>query len=186
MPSSETDVETKTPAVARERTHAPAKSSAGTPPEIPVPLSGQARIKPKTILVSTVDNAKSAEVASYAEADAVILEFVAAVHRAESLTLHVVVVYADLFVWRSSLSVGAEDAALANFIQRAIQADWEFNAGVYPQWWPADREADRIWGVHYREDRDNGRAELARMRLARYNLAPVVLTDLPARDSPSS
>jgi hypothetical protein len=191
MPSSETDseteVETKLPAGARKRTDAPAKSpEAGSSPKLPVPPAGQPLIKPKTILVSNGDDAKSVEMASYVEADASVLKFVAGALNAERLTLHVVVVFQDLFVWRSSLSVGTEDATLKDFVQRAIQADWEFNAGVRPHWWPADREAERIWGVHYREDRDNGRAELARMRLERYDLSPIQLTPLPARDSPST
>jgi hypothetical protein len=81
--------------------------------------------------------------------------------------------------------VTRDDTTGENFVQRAIQADWEFNAGVRPAWWPHEHEADRMWGVHYREDRDNGRAELARMRLDRYDLQPLVLTALPPRTAPS-
>jgi hypothetical protein len=81
-------------------------------------------------------------------------------------------------------SVARADAKSKDFVQATIQADWEFNAGVRPNWWPHSSEADRMWGVHYREDRDNGRAELARMRLDRYDLTPVPLTPLPARNAP--
>jgi hypothetical protein len=144
-------------------------------------------IEPKTIIVSRDDNADSAdstEWESYSQADAALRKCIAIANKADRLNFHVVVVFRDLFVWRSSLSLSREDATRENFVQRAIQADWEFNAGVRPRWWPNHPEAKRIWGVHYREDRDNGRAELARMRLARYDLSPVVLTALPPRDSP--
>jgi hypothetical protein len=144
------------------------------------------KIQPKTIIVSRAEGAESTEWESYSQADTALRKHVAIASKAERLSFHVVVVFRDLFVWRSSLSLGREDAAQENFVQRAIQADWEFNAGVRPRWWPNDSEAERIWGVHYREDRDNGRAELARMRLERYDLNPVVLAALPARDSPSA
>jgi hypothetical protein len=142
-------------------------------------------IAPKAIIVSRADGAHSTEWESYSQADAALRRYIAIADKAERLSFHVVVVFRDLFVWRSSLSLCREDAPGENFVQRAIQADWEFNAGVRPGWWPNDPEAERIWGLHYREDRDNGRAELARMRLGRYDLNPVVLAALPPRDSPS-
>ena len=110
---------------------------------------------------------------------------VASVKQGERQSIRVVVLFTDLFVWTSTISVGREDAAGDHFVQRAIQSDWEFNAGVRPAWWPHDKEADRIWGVHYREDRDNGRAELARMRLDRYDLTPLALNELPPRNAVS-
>jgi hypothetical protein len=140
-------------------------------------------ILPKTIILTHVDTANSTEVRSYAEADEVVQKWVATVDREERQHIRTVVVFTDLFVWSSSLSVSREDSTAAHFVQRAIQADWEFNAGVRPAWWPHGHESDRIWGVHYREDRDNGRAELARMRLERYDLQPMALSELPPRDA---
>ena len=142
-------------------------------------------ILPKTILLTLTDDSGSREAASYAQADETMRGFAVASNQKETLHIRVVVVFSDLFVWTTSLSVTDEDATAEDFVQRAIQADWEFNAGVRPTWWPCSPEADRMWGVHYREDRDNGRAELARMRLERYNLHPLVLTVLPPRNSPS-
>jgi hypothetical protein len=139
-------------------------------------------IAPKTIIVSRVDNSETSEVVTYSHADVVVRKWVAIGNEAERLRLHVVVVFGDLFTWRSSLSVSREDAAWRNFVQRAIQADWEFNAGVRPRWWPNDPEAERIWGVHCREDHEDGRAELARLRLERYDLKPIVLAELPRRE----
>jgi hypothetical protein len=111
----------------------------------------------------------------------VVRKIAAAFAQGESMRLHIVVVFTDLFVWRSSLSVCREDATGEHFVQRAMQNDWEFNAGVRPPWWPHDQEADRIWRVHDCEDRGDGRAELARMRLARYDLKPMALAVLPLR-----
>jgi hypothetical protein len=149
------------------------------------PSKERSIIEPKTIIVSRGDGSGSIEWESYSQVDAALRKYIADADKAERLHFHVVVVFRDLFVWRSSVSLSREDATGENFVQRAIQADWEFNAGVRPAWWPADSEAERIWGVHYREDRDNGRAELARMRLERYDLSPVALAALPPRDSPS-
>jgi hypothetical protein len=143
-------------------------------------------IFPKTIILTRVDTADPNEVGSYSEADKVVHECLATVPRGERQHIRVVVVFTDLFVWASSLSVAYEDAPAAHFVQRAILADWEFNAGVRPPWWPSGHEADRMWGVHYREDRDNGRAELARMRLERYDLRPLVLSELPPRNAQAS
>jgi hypothetical protein len=116
-------------------------------------------IEPKTIIVSRVDNSETSAVVTYSHADVVVRKWAATGDAAERLRLHVVVVFGDLFAWPSSLAVSREDAAGRHFIQRAIQADWEFNAGVRPRWWPNDPEDERIWGVHCREDRENGRAE---------------------------
>ena len=138
-------------------------------------------IEPKTILLTYADNGGSREARSYAHADEVIRKIAVALVPGQRMQIRMLVVFTDLFVWKSSLSVNRDDITGENFVQRAIQADWEFNAGVRPAWWPHEHEADRMWGVHYREDRDNGRAELARMRLDRYDLRPLTLTTLPAR-----
>ncbi len=138
-------------------------------------------IEPKTILLTFGDDSAAREVGSYVEADVVMRNCAAALKTGERVYIRSVVVFTDLFVWRSSLSVDRDDAKRMHFVQHALRADWEFNAGVRPAWWPSGHEADRMWGVHYREDRDNGRAELARMRLERYDLQPVALTALPPR-----
>jgi hypothetical protein len=143
-------------------------------------------IEPKTILLTYADNAESREARSYSHADEVIRKIAAAVVSGRRMQIRMLIVFTDLFVWTSSLSVNRDDMTSENFVQRAIQADWEFNAGVRPIWWPREHEADRMWGVHYREDRDNGRAELARMRLERYDLQPLVLAALPPRTAPSA
>ena len=142
-------------------------------------------IHPKTIILSRADNSDSHEVVSYLKANEEVRNHVASVKQGDRQSIRVVVVFTDLFVWASTISVSREDATEDNFVQRAIQSDWEFNAGVRPAWWPHDKEADRIWAVHYREDRDNGRAELARMRLDRYDLTPLALNPLPPRNSTS-
>jgi hypothetical protein len=138
---------------------------------------------PKTIILSRTEHSDSHEAVSYLQADEEVRKHAASLKQAEWQSIRVVVLFTDLFVWTSTISLSREDATGEHFVQRAIQSDWEFNAGVRPAWWPNDKEADRIWGVHYREDRDNGRAELARMRLDRYDLAPVALTALPPRNS---
>jgi hypothetical protein len=138
-------------------------------------------IPPKTILLVYADNSHSHEALSYSQADDALQKFAKTVVEGERIHLRSVVVFTDLFVWPSTLSVGREDVTTENFVQRAIHAEWEFNAGVRPVWWPEGAESDRMWGVHFREDRDNGRAELARMRLDRYDLRPLVLTTLPPR-----
>jgi hypothetical protein len=141
-------------------------------------------IPPKSIMLTCPNQSESHEALSYAQADMAVHKCVADIGpEGERMKIRAVIVFKDLFVWASSLSVSREDAKGQDFIQRAMKADWEFNAGVRPAWWPNDHEADRMWGVHYREDRDNGRAELARMRLERYDLKPVVLSDLPPRTS---
>jgi hypothetical protein len=139
-------------------------------------------VEPKSIMLTCPDDTESHEARSYAQADEIVRKCAADVDPAgERMKIRIVIVFKDLFVWASSISVNGADAKGKDFIQRAIKADWEFNAGVRPTWWPNDHEADRMWGVHYREDRDNGRAELARMRLERYNLRPVALSELPPR-----
>ena len=140
-------------------------------------------IKPKTILLTSVDDFGPRELESYAQADEALRKY-ALTKTGGVSRLRVVIVFTDLFVWTTSLAMIRGDSAGEHLVQRAIQADWEFNAGVRPAWWPETPEADRMWGVHYREDRDNGRAELARMRLERYDLQPVALSPLPARLAP--
>jgi len=148
-------------------------------------MDGISRITPKSVLLIRSASAESYEAQSYSDADGTIRKWASALDREESETVRLVVVFVDLFVWTTSVALHQDNSTAENFVQKTIQADWEFNAGVRPDWWPEDREANRIWGVHYREDRDNGRAELARMRLDRYDLRPVVLTPLPPRNSPS-
>lgn len=93
--------------------------------------------------------------------------------------MRVIVIFEDAFVWNSNIVLTPEDCGSNNFLQRAMQAEWEFNAGIRPDWWPSGIEADRMWEVHCREDRHNGRAELARGRLDRYDLQPLVRNPLP-------
>jgi hypothetical protein len=138
-------------------------------------------IEAKTILLTYSDNSESREARSYLHADEVIRKIAAPLALGQRMQIRMLVVFHDLFVWTSSVSVDRDGGTGENFVQRVIRADWEFNAGVRPTWWPHNPEADRMWGVHYREDRDNGRAELARMRLERYDLRPLVLTALPPR-----
>jgi hypothetical protein len=140
-------------------------------------------ISPKTILLTLPNDSGSHETVSYAQADDIVRKFAMALNGSRAMQIRIVVVFEDLFVWTTSLTIGGGAAVAKDFVQRAIQADWEFNAGVRPAWWPDTPEANRMWGVHYREDRDNGRAELARMRLERYDLRPIVLTALPPRNS---
>ncbi len=71
---------------------------------------------------------------------------------------------------------------MENFLQRAILSEWEFNVGVRPEWWPTGPESDRMWDVHCREDSHNGRSDLARARLDRYDLRPIIRTPLPVRE----
>lgn len=136
-------------------------------------------ISPKVILVTA--SMAPPDLTNYAKADSFLRSLSRSLDSEREL-VHVVVIFTDLFVWASNVSVANTDRDSADFVQTAIRADWEFNAGVRPSWWPHDHEADRMWGVHYREDRDNGRAELARMRLDRYDLRPLELSPLPPRD----
>jgi hypothetical protein len=143
-------------------------------------------IQAKTILLTYDEGVHSREARSYSHADEIVRKIAAETPHGVRIQIRALIVFTDLFVWKTSLSVDRDDLRAENFTQRAIQADWEFNAGVRPEWWPHDHESDRMWGVHYREDRDNGRAELARMRLERYDLQPLILTRLPARADPLS
>jgi hypothetical protein len=141
-------------------------------------------IEIKSIMLSHPSHNYPQDLTSFSQADEVLQKYAAGVKpRAERSQVRVVTVFADLFIWASYLALGPEDATAKDFVQRAIKSDWEFNAGVRPTWWPDNAEADRMWGVHYREDRDNGRAELARLRLQTYDLRPVVLSKLPQRGS---
>jgi hypothetical protein len=140
-------------------------------------------IQIKSIMLTDPSDTYPRDLTSFSQADEVIRKYAMdADPLGERAQVRALIVFADLFVWTSVLSVDREDANGKDFVQRAIKADWEFNAGVRPAWWPHEAEADRMWGVHYREDRDNGRAELARLRLGRYDLGPLVLSDLPPRN----
>lgn len=144
-------------------------------------------IQLKSIMLTDPTHTYPLDLTSFSQADEVIRKYAADVDpRGERLQVRALIVFTDLFVWTSYLSLDREDVNGKDFVQRAIKADWEFNAGVRPAWWPHDPEADRMWGVHYREDRDNGRAELARLRLRTYDLKPLVLSELPARNSSPS
>jgi hypothetical protein len=142
-------------------------------------------IEPRTISISRAGTSGSTECASYSQADAAVRKCIASADKTARLSLRVVVVFGDFFEWRTSLSVSGADAPGENFVQRAIQGDWEFNAGVRPRWWPTLPEAERIWREHFCEDlHKSDRSELARMRLVRYDLAPVALGAVPARNAP--
>ena len=142
-------------------------------------------IQLKTIRLTSGDNFEPRELASYALADGALRKHAASANK-KVADVRIVVVFTDLFVWTTSLFLVRGDETAENFVQRQLQADWEFNAGVRPAWWPETPEADRMWGVHYREDQKNGRAKLARARLERYDLQPLILSKLSPRDVPTS
>jgi hypothetical protein len=134
----------------------------------------------QTIVLTHPHDTVADETGSYSQADELIRRCAQRLKKAERVSLRVLVVFEDRFVWTSALSVDRPDESGEHFVQRAIKADWEFGAGVRPAWWPQTPEADRMWGVHYREERDNQRVAAARMRLDRYDLRPLVLTPLPS------
>jgi hypothetical protein len=140
-------------------------------------------IEPKTIIVSDADGSNSLQFSTYDEADSYFNSLAKTRKELGSAArLRTIIVFEDLYVWSSFISVTGEDGQNQHFLQKAIRSEWEFNAGIRPQWWPSSVEADRMWWVHYREDRDNGRAELARVRLERYDLRPIVISPLPLRE----
>ena len=134
-------------------------------------------ISPKLIVISDYDGSNSVEFKTYRESDIYLQSVVKTIER-QSL-YKTLVVFDNIFVWNSHIILNVGDADAECFLQRAMQAEWEFNAGVRPAWWPAGSESDRMWGVHYREDQENGRAIDARARLKTYDLRPVVLNILP-------
>jgi hypothetical protein len=136
------------------------------------------KILPMSIILNQ-GNINSVDVHSYKEADRCLQDLALLLEPNVSHYARVVVVFEDAFVWNSNIVLTPEDCGSNNFLQRAMQAEWEFNAGVRPDWWPSGIEADRMWEVHCREDRHNGRAELARGRLDRYDLRPIVRNRLP-------
>jgi len=136
-------------------------------------------ISPKLIVISDYDGSNSVEFKTYRESD-IYLQSVAKTIEEPSLIYKILVVFDNVFVWTSHIILNVGDADAECFLQRAMQAEWEFNAGVRPAWWPAGSESDRMWGVHYREDQENGRAIEARARLKTYDLRPVVLNILPS------
>jgi hypothetical protein len=140
-------------------------------------------ILPTTIIINHggVDNIQAK---NYKEADRCLQEIAAIIESHVKLPVHVIVIFEDAFVWNSQIILTVSDCIADHILQRAMQAEWEFNAGVRPQWWPPGIESDRMWEVHCREDRHNGRAELARARLDRYDLEPIIRNPLPARDIP--
>jgi hypothetical protein len=151
-------------------------------------MSGERNIiRVRTIILINPDDGPPREVEIYSQADDVMKDFAANLVQGRRLNVSVIVVFTDLFAWASSLSVSLEDATAEHFVQRAIQADWELSAGVRPAWWPNHQEAARTWDVHYRGDPEHQEAaELARMRLERYDLQPLVLSDLPPRWNPDA
>jgi hypothetical protein len=136
------------------------------------------KILPMNIILNQ-GHINSTSVQSYKESDRCLQDL--ALLGEPNNYIRVVVVFEDAFVWNSNIVLTHEDCGSNNFLQRAMLAEWEFNAGVRPDWWPSGIEADRMWEVHCREDRHNGRAELARGRLDRYDLHPVVRNLLPPR-----
>ena len=141
------------------------------------------QILPTTIIINHggIDNI---EVKSYKDADRCLQELAVLLDVHVHLPVHVIVIFEDAFVWNSNIILAVGDCIIDHLLQRAMQSEWEFNAGVRPNWWPAGIESDRMWEVHCREDRHNGRAELARARLDRYDLAPIIRNPLPPRDMP--
>ena len=141
------------------------------------------QILPATIIINhgTVDNI---EVKNYKDADQALQEIAALMERRAHLSVHVIVIFEDAFVWNSHITLTVGDCIVDHLLQRAMQSEWEFNAGVRPKWWPEGIESDRMGEVHCREDRHNGRAELARARLDRYDLQPIVRNPSPPRDMP--
>src|SRR5579863_9959471 len=121
MPLPEADLEVENPTTASGRPTSAPRASA--PPASAQRTSApqmreQQIIGPKTILVSRADGSESAEWTSYAQADTVLREFLMTADKADRLTFHVVVVFGDLFLWRSSLSLSRADATQEHFVQR--------------------------------------------------------------------
>jgi hypothetical protein len=125
----------------------------------------------------------TAQKLNYDEADSYLRSLATGIETARSLFINAIVVFEDAYVWNSTIVLAFKDRVANNFLQRAIQSEWEFNAGVRPEWWPSGLESDRMWEVHCREDRHNGRTDLARARLDRYDLQPIIRSILPARDT---
>ena len=137
-------------------------------------------ILPQTIVLNH-GHIQNIEVQNYKEADRCLQDLAGLIEPSEILHVHVIVIFEDSFVWDSNIVLTPGDCIAESFLQRAIQSEWEFNAGVRPEWWPAGNEPDRMWGVHCAEDRHNGRDELARARLDRYDLEPIIRSPLPRR-----
>jgi hypothetical protein len=141
------------------------------------------QILPKTILINN-GGTESSEMETYKDVDIYLRYLAKTIEYRAPLLLKSIVIFEDAFVWNSFITLRDSDSHAENFLQRAMKSEWEFNAGVRPEWWPTEIEAERMWGVHCREDEHNGRAELARARLDRYDLWPVVVTPLPRRKMP--
>jgi hypothetical protein len=141
------------------------------------------QILPTSIIINYggIDNI---EIKSYKNADRSLQDLASMIETITHISVHVIVIFEDAFIWSSNIVLVTGDCISDNFLQRAMQSEWEFNAGVRPNWWPPGIESDRMWEVHCREDRHNGRSELARGRLDRYDLRPIVRNTLPARYLP--
>ena len=141
------------------------------------------QILPTSIIMNHggVDNI---EMKNYKDADRCLQDIATMLETHVHLSVHIIIIFEDAFVWNSNIVLTIGDCIADNFLQRAMQSEWEFNAGVRPKWWPTGIESDRMWEVHCREDRHNGRAELARARLDRYDLRPIIRNTLPPRDMP--
>lgn len=141
------------------------------------------QILPTTIIINHggIDNI---EAKTYKDADRCLQELAVMLDSNVHLPVHIIVIFEDAFVWNSNVVLSVNDCIVDHILQRAMQSEWEFNAGVRPKWWPAGIESDRMWEVHCREDRHNGRTELARARLDRYDLRPIIRNPLPPRDMP--
>ncbi len=137
-----------------------------------------------TKIIMNHDSIHNIELTSYTEADRCLQDLATLLGEHVHLFINMIVIFEDAFVWKSNIIITLSDCITDNFLQQAMQSEWEFNAGVRPKWWPAGIEAERMWDVHCREGRHNGRAELARARLDRYDLRPIVRSPLPPREMP--
>jgi hypothetical protein len=135
---------------------------------------------PQTIVINH-GHISNAEVNNYKDADRYLQDLASLIAKHEILHVHVIVIFEDSYIWNSNIVLTSDECIAESFLQRAIQSEWEFNAGVRPKWWPPGIEPDRMWEVHCAEDRHNGRGELARARLDRYDLSPITRSPLPPR-----
>ena len=141
------------------------------------------QILPTSIIINygRIDNI---EIKSYRDADRSLQDLASMIETITHMSVHIIVIFENAFIWSSNIVLVTSDCISDNFLQRAMQSEWEFNAGVRPNWWPPGIESDRMWEVPCREDRHNGRSELARGRLDCYDLRPIVRSILPARYLP--
>jgi hypothetical protein len=89
-------------------------------------------IHAKTIMLTRAGNHPPEEVKTYLQVDASLRTTAATMDYGHYVQVNAVVVFEDLFIWRSFVSVTRSDVNAEHFIHRAIQADWEFNAAIRP------------------------------------------------------